>query len=211
MRCRITEHRPVGTTLTFRDVAPAVVSLILAGCLLMAAPAGTPHADPTQSKAFDLTKVLREIDQVLAKTAKTSTTYRLNGQYLQTDFDHRAFDWKSPGGIRLNPLSKPLRFLIYRAVCQQNGVALKKVFEVSNVIYGGLFNDFQRDYLQKLADDLALKLTFINPRQSAAHVSNSDLKWINQRRRLRAALDDDKLDQALRLLPALAMLCRNPN
>ena len=178
-------------------------SLVGLSCALFAA-----RAEESMNDATELTVVIEEIDSVLAESKKTSFLYRTEGRLSSLDFGPMPLSWAFPGRIPANPLSKPVRTLIAHAVCWKNQTALKKLSEVNELLGGYLFDELQSRYLQNVADRLSLKLNFVGQPRDIDHVPTTDLKQINHKRRVVAALDDDRPEEALRLLSTFASLCK---
>lgn len=190
------------TTLLREFVRVPAANVVCLACLVC-----TARADPPQNEDIELAVVMERIDKTLAKYSEASVYHRVNGQFLPTDFGTPRFDWTSTQGTLSNPLSKPVRNLIFHAVCRQNEIALTKLHEVNKLVLFGLFGELQGLYVEDVAERLSLDLKFVNQHRQIDDVPETSLKRIDHERRLLAALENGKDDEALQLLPTFVRLC----
>ena len=182
-----------------------MAALACIACVLSAGSAEKPKHDVTE-----LAIAIEQIDKALEERLKTSVSYRLFGHLDSTDFGSSSLSWSHPGHLSSSPFSVKLRSLLFHAVCRRNETALKKLYEVNKLIYGGVFFDeLQTHYLQKVVDRLSLKLNFVDQHREIYRAPKTDLRSINRKRRLEAAMDENQPQEALRLLTNFARLCEH--
>ncbi len=182
--------------------------LLLTALAFIAWVVSTASAEQPKHDVAELDIVVEQIDKALEERVKTSVSYRLFGQLDSTDFGSSALGWSHPEHLSSSPFSVTLRSLIFHAVCRREKIALKKLFEVNKLIYGGVFFDeLQTHYVQKVADRLSLKLNFVDQHREIYRAPETDLRSINRKRRVEAALSANRPQDALRLLLRFAKLC----
>lgn len=186
-------------------INPGVVgrrALHLMSALLVVSTASATRAkEPTPP---DLSAATRAIDHLLAERRKTSSTYKIHGKLRAWDLGSRTTSFSRPHRFLIDDFAGHLGTIVFHAVCREHRKALKTLARIDGQILGGLFDAEERLYLTDLARRLEAKPA---PAPHRASPPN-DLRSINRRRRLVAALDSGQSNAARRLLARFASLCR---
>ena len=198
----------MGITPNRYELTPSWI-MSLVGCLAMLGLAlSTVRAEQPRLDAAKLNSVTNRIDKLVAKRVATSASYGIRNQLLITDFGFPIADWRSAEIIQINAFSTNLRSLMFHAVCQKNKLAMRKLFAINELIYGGVFMEIESEYMHRVARQLALDLNFRRIFRQIYRRPPDDLRSITHKRNVIAAFKDGRPQEALRLLPSFARLCR---
>ena len=153
-----------------------------------------PPAHARAAKSRDLAAAVQAIDRALAEGTRKSLTYKLHGQLLTADLGSRVTSWSRPKRFLIDDFARHLRTLFFYAVCREHPTALKALAHVDSLILGGLFSANQRVYLADRAARLATGIRIQSPQRIVSAPPDNDLKSINRRNRLAAALVTTAID-----------------
>ena len=196
------------TWITFRFDGRYVNRLVLTALLALVAFAHF-SVKARAAKSRDLAAVVQAIDRALAEGTRKSLTYKLHGQLLTADLGSRVTSWSRPKRFLIDDFAQHLRTLFFHAVCREHPTALKALARIDRLILGGLFSANQRIYLADRAARLATGIRIQPPQRNVSAPPDNDLKSINRRNRLAAALENEQLDTARWLVPGFTLLCRS--
>ncbi len=196
------------TWITFRFDGRYVNRLVLTALLALVAFAHF-SANARAVKSRDLAAAVQAVDRALAEGTRKSLTYKLHGQLLTADLGSRVTSWRRPKRFLIDDFARHLRTLFFYAVCREHPTALKALAHVDSLILGGLFSANQRVYLAGRAARLATGIRIQSPQRIVSAPPDNDLRSINRRNRLAAALENEQLDTARWLVPGFSSLCQH--
>ncbi len=187
-----------------------IASVCLATVLVMAAVVSSANASGrtvTKSGLLELQGAIERTTALIAERRRTSLTFRLRGRLGGYDFGDPPISWSMPRRLPSNPASRDLRALVFHSVCRENGRALHVLFSVNKAVAGGFFLADEAEYLHWIGRRHGFDLDFRGVFRRDKGPPPDDMRSINLRRRVAAALEGGRHDEALRLVVRFARLC----
>ncbi|MGI9411691.1 MAG: hypothetical protein ACR2OV_16565 [Hyphomicrobiaceae bacterium] len=161
-----------------------------------------------ESVPAELNEAIERVGALISDRRRGSVTFRLRGKLGTYDFGSPLIGWSMTRRLPVNPASRYLKTLVFYAVCRENGRASKFLFTVNKAVFGGFFLADEAEYLHWVARRNGFELDFRGAYRKDRGPPPDDLRSINQRRRVTAALEAGRPGEALRLVTRFAHLCK---